>query len=79
MSFLLVAPGFVADAASELAGIGAAVSAANTAAVVPSAGLLAVGADEVSAAIAALLANTAQVYQSPGARGGHSRAKSSSS
>ncbi len=63
MSFINVAPDFVAAAASDLAGIGTAISDANVAAAAPTTTILAAGADEVSAAIAALFGNHAQQYQ----------------
>jgi PE family len=63
MSFLSVSPDFVARAASDVAGIGSAVGAANSAAAPPTAGLLAAGADEASAAIATVFAQHAQAYQ----------------
>ncbi len=54
MSFVTTAPETVAAAASDLASIGAAVTRANSVALPQTANLLAAGADEVSAAVAAL-------------------------
>ncbi|POX82210.1 PE family protein [Mycobacterium kansasii] len=63
MSFVVAVPEFLAVAASDLADIASAVVAANTAAAAPTAGVLAAGADEVSAAIAAVFAEHATGYQ----------------
>ena len=63
MSFVIAAPEFVAAAASDLANIGSTINAANAAAMVPTSGVLAAGADEVSAAIAGLFGAHAQAYQ----------------
>ena len=63
MSFLLVIPEFIATAAADLASIGSAIGAANTAAAGPTAELLAAGADEVSAAVATVFAEHAQGYR----------------
>ncbi|BBX73930.1 hypothetical protein MSHI_18360 [Mycobacterium shinjukuense] len=63
MSYVIAAPDLVAAAASELAGIGATLSTANAAAAFPTTGILAAGADEVSAAIAALFGAHGQAYQ----------------
>ncbi len=63
MSFVSVAPEIVVAAATDLAGIGSAISAANAAAAAPTTAVLAAGADEVSAAIAALFSGHAQAYQ----------------
>ncbi|WP_016719227.1 PE domain-containing protein, partial [Mycobacterium tuberculosis] len=49
MSFVSVAPEIVVAAATDLAGIGSAISAANAAAAAPTTAVLAAGADEVSA------------------------------
>ncbi|WP_016720276.1 PE domain-containing protein, partial [Mycobacterium tuberculosis] len=46
MSFVVAAPEVVVAAASDLAGIGSAIGAANAAAAVPTMGVLAAGADE---------------------------------
>ncbi len=63
MSNLLVTPELVAAAAADLAGIGSAIGAANAAAGAPTMALLAAGADEVSAAVAAVFSSYAQQYQ----------------
>jgi hypothetical protein len=56
-------PEFLTAAASDLAGIGSAISAASAAAAAPTTGVLAAGADEVSAAIASIFDTHAQAYQ----------------
>ncbi|WP_159075472.1 PE family protein, partial [Mycobacterium tuberculosis] len=53
-SQMIVAPAFVDAAAKDLATIGSAISRANAEALVPITALLPAGADDVSAAIAAL-------------------------
>ena len=63
MSFVIAAPAMVLAAASDLSNIGSQLGAANSAAVIPTTGLLAAGADEVSAAIAALFGRHAKAYQ----------------
>ncbi|WP_264917380.1 PE family protein, partial [Mycobacterium kiyosense] len=63
MSYVIAAPEWVAAAASDLAGIGSTLGAANAAAAIPTTALLAAGADEVSAAVATLFAGHAQAYQ----------------
>lgn len=63
MSLLIVAPEFLTSAAAELESIGSALTAANAAAAVPTTGLAAAAADEVSTAIAALFAGFGQEYQ----------------
>nr|WP_265323853.1 PE family protein [Mycobacterium tuberculosis] len=55
-------------AAADVAGIGSAISAANAAALAPTSVLAAAGADEVSAAVAALFSAHAGQYQQLGAR-----------
>ncbi len=67
MSNLLVTPELVAAAAADLAGIGSAIGAANAAAGAPTMALLAAGADEVSAAVAAVFSSYAQQYQTASA------------
>ncbi|ORB59556.1 PE family protein, partial [Mycobacterium shinjukuense] len=54
MSFVSVVPELVVATAADLASIGSALDAANAAAAAETTGVLAAGADEVSAAIAAL-------------------------
>ncbi|MGV0478562.1 PE family protein, partial [Mycobacterium kansasii] len=63
MSFVSVDPEFLASAAADVDNIGSALSAANAAAKAPTIGVLAAGADEVSAAVASLFSGHAQVYQ----------------
>jgi hypothetical protein len=63
MSFVFATPENVAGAASDLANIGSTISSANAAALAPTSGVLAAGADEVSATIAALFGAHAQAYQ----------------
>jgi PE family/Histidine phosphatase superfamily (branch 1) len=68
MSFVLVAPDVLEAAAADLAQIGSAVRAGHLAAAVPTTEVAAAGADEVSAAIAALFGAHAQEYQAAAAR-----------
>jgi len=63
MSFVIAAPQFVTDAASNLARIGSTINAANAAALTPTTGVLAAGADDVSAAVASVFEAHAQAYQ----------------
>src|SRR5690349_10116047 len=63
MSFLIAAPEVLVAAANDLAGIGSTLSAANAAAGAQTTTVLAAGADEVSAAIAAVFSGYAQGYQ----------------
>ncbi|MGB9308549.1 MAG: PE family protein, partial [Mycobacterium sp.] len=63
MSPLAVAPELLAAAAANLESIGAALTAGNVAAAVPTTVLAAAGADEVSGAIASLFALYANDYQ----------------
>ena len=63
MSFLLAAPQELADAASDLAGIGSTLSTANAAASAPTTGLLPAAADEVSTQIATLFSAHAKGFQ----------------
>lgn len=58
MSYVLATPEMVAAAANNLAQIGSTLSAANAAALAPTTGVLAAGADEVSAAVASLFPGT---------------------
>ncbi|WP_261900259.1 PE family protein, partial [Mycobacterium marinum] len=66
MSYLIAAPDLMAHATTELSSIGSALTAANAAAAAPTMGVLAAGADDVSAAVASLFAGHAQAYQSLG-------------
>ncbi|MCV7075962.1 PE family protein, partial [Mycobacterium szulgai] len=63
MSYVIAAPDLLANAASDLASIGSHITAANFAAALPTNAVAAAGADEVSAAIAALFGSHAQQYQ----------------
>ena len=63
MSFLIAVPEMVAAAATDLARVGSTISAANAAAVAPTSSVIAAGADEVSASIAALFGAHAEAYQ----------------
>ena len=68
MAFLIAAPDAVAHAASQLANVGSMLNEASSAAAGPTTALAAAGADEVSAAIAALFSAHAQTYQAVDAR-----------
>jgi hypothetical protein len=61
--FLTVVPEFVGQVAGQLETIGSALREANMAAAGPTTGVLAAGADEVSAAATSLFAGYAQAYQ----------------
>ncbi|BBX75477.1 PE family protein [Mycobacterium shinjukuense] len=63
MSFLFTQPEQLKAAATELAGIGSTINAANAAAAAPTTSVLAAGADEISAAVAALFGAHGQMYQ----------------
>jgi hypothetical protein len=63
MSLLVVAPDLVESAAANVESIGSALRAANAAAAVPTTGIAAAGADEVSAAVTALFAGYGQEFQ----------------
>lgn len=63
MSFVFAAPEALAAAAADMAGIGSTLNAANVVAAVPTTGVLAAAADEVSTQVAALLSAHAQGYQ----------------
>jgi PE family len=63
MSFVIAAPEFVTAAASDLANVGSTISTANATAAAPTTGVLAAGADEVSATVATLLGAHGQAYQ----------------
>ncbi len=68
MSFVIAAPEALVAVASDLAGIGSALAEANAAALAPTTALLAAGADEGSAAIAALFGAHGQAYQTVSAQ-----------
>lgn len=63
MSFVIAAPEFVTAAASDLANIGSTIRAANAAAAGSTSQVFAAGADEISAAVAALFEAHSQSYQ----------------
>ncbi|WP_205873886.1 PE-PPE domain-containing protein [Mycobacterium camsae] len=63
MSFLAVTPEFLASAAADLQTLRSALDEVQAATAVPTTGLIAAGADEVSAAVAALFANYGQEFQ----------------
>ena len=63
MSFVNAAPDSVAMAATDLASIGSALNASNLAALAPTTGVLAAGADDVSAAVAGFFGAHADAYQ----------------
>ncbi|WP_264892350.1 PE family protein, partial [Mycobacterium kiyosense] len=63
MSVLVVRPDALISAAEDLTAVGTALSNANAAAALPTTGLVAAAADEVSAAITALFAGHARAYQ----------------
>ena len=70
MSLLVVTPELLVSAAADLKGIGSALDAAHAAAAVPTTGLAAAGADEVSAAVAALFGEFGQEFQALSAQAG---------
>ncbi|WP_191495992.1 PE family protein, partial [Mycobacterium simulans] len=63
MSYVVIAPELLTAVASDVAGIGSSLHAANAAAAVPTTALMAAAGDEVSAAIASLFSSHAQQYQ----------------
>lgn len=63
MSLLVVTPELLTSAAADLESIGSALNAAHLAAAVPTTGLAAAAADEVSAAVSALFAGYGREYQ----------------
>jgi hypothetical protein len=63
MSYVIAAPEMMTSAATDLATIGSDLSAAHTAAALPTAGLIPAAADEVSAGIAHLLSTYAGRFQ----------------
>ncbi|MCW2662395.1 MAG: hypothetical protein JWP83_3547, partial [Mycobacterium sp.] len=63
MSYVIAAPEYVANAATDLANIGSMISDANSAALGPVSSVLPAGADEVSASIASLFDAHAQAFQ----------------
>ncbi|MCV7089948.1 PE family protein, partial [Mycobacterium interjectum] len=63
MSFLVAVPETMTSAATDLENLGATLDAAHGAAASPTTGILAAGADEVSAAVSALFGEYGQTYQ----------------
>jgi hypothetical protein len=70
VSLLVVTPELMVSAAADLKGIGSALDAAHAAAAVPTTGLAAATADEVSAAVAALFGGFGQEFQALSAQAG---------
>ncbi|OQZ90149.1 hypothetical protein BST11_14295 [Mycobacterium alsense] len=68
MSLLVVTPDLIGSAATELENIRFALDEAHAAAAAPTTGLAAAGADEVSAAVAALFGEYGRQFQGLGAR-----------
>ncbi|MGV7654278.1 PE family protein, partial [Mycobacterium kansasii] len=68
MSFLRTIPEQLSYAATDLASIGSSISAAGNTAAGPTTALLAAGADDVSAAVAALFGSYGQTYQTVSAQ-----------
>jgi hypothetical protein len=68
MSFVTTQPESLAAAASNLAGVGSAMSAGSTAAASPTTGVVPAAADEVSVLTAAQFAAHAQMYQAVAAQ-----------
>ncbi|SPM30288.1 Mycobacterium terramassiliense ORFan [Mycobacterium terramassiliense] len=68
MFFVITSPETMTAAAADLAAIGSTISTANQAAAAPTTAMLAPATDEVSTAIAALLAEQGQAYQALAAR-----------
>ena len=63
MSYVIAVPEMLATAAEDVAAIGSSLGAANSAAAAPTMGVLAAGADEVSAALAALFSSHGQQFR----------------
>ncbi|WP_156452535.1 PE family protein, partial [Mycobacterium gordonae] len=63
MSYVFASTEFLNSAAADLSNIGSVISQANAAAALPTTEVLAAGADEISAAVAALFGVHAQGYQ----------------
>ncbi|MDT5255294.1 MAG: hypothetical protein QOD10_374 [Mycobacterium sp.] len=63
MSYLSAVPEFLASAATDLSNIGSALAEANAVAAAPTTGLLAAGADEVSAVVASLFPGTDRPFR----------------
>jgi hypothetical protein len=75
VSLLDVTPQLLASAAADVQGIGSELDAAHAAAALPTTGLAAAGADEVSTAVAALFSGHAQQFQALGAQASAFRAQ----
>src|ERR1700744_4702537 len=69
MSYVIAAPDVIAAAATDLADIGSTIKAATADAALPTTGVAAAAADEVSAAVAVLFGSHAQAYQALTAQG----------
>lgn len=67
MSFVIAVPETIAAAATDLADLGSTIAGANAAAAANTRSLLAAGADEISAAIAALFGAHGRAYQAASA------------
>ena len=72
MSFVVVDPEMLAAGAADLENIGSALSAANAAASAPTAGVLAAGTDEVSAALASMFSEHAHIDRGQKCQGANS-------
>jgi hypothetical protein len=68
MSYVIAAPEIMTTAATDLATVGSALTAAKAAAAAPTTGVLAAAEDEVSAAIAAVFSAHGQGFQAMGAQ-----------
>ena len=68
MSLLAVVPDWLQSAAGDLKSIGADLDTAHAAAAAPTTGLVAAGADEVSAAVTALFSEYGQAFHALGAQ-----------
>jgi hypothetical protein len=68
VSFLFTQPQLLTEAATNLSGIGSSLTAASSAAALPTTGVLAAGADEVSAAMAGVFGAHARQYQAMSAQ-----------
>jgi PE family protein len=68
MSFVFATPELLTAAATDLAGIGSTIDAATAAAAGQTTRVVAAGADQVSAAVAALFSGHGQAYQAASAQ-----------
>ncbi len=71
MPYVFAAPEVLASAASDVAGIGSSLSAANAAATDPITAVVAAAEDEVSAAISSLFSGHGRAFQALTARARH--------